>query len=833
MSATAIRVTDLVKEYEVYERPLDLALEALTRRPRHKIFRALNNVSFEVSRGEVFGIIGANGAGKSTLLKIIAGVLDVTSGSIDIAGRVTAILELGLGFNVEYSGRENIYLSGLLYGMDKSEIDRKLASIIAFSGLGDFIERPVKTYSSGMQARLAFSVATAVDAAILIIDEALAAGDAGFVQKCLRRIRELCSGGRTVLMVSHGTGLLAQLCNRVMWLQNGQVQMIGSAIQVIQAYDLAAHQSADPASWIETVEDDLAAPASNGHSGEIAVTNSANGSESALAEQHPSADEKASTGDAMGKMFLQGGEAGRQVFRRGPVFIESVRLLNEQDQPTTRLILLKPFTLKIEYRVDGPLPTPTLGVALAVNTRHDLAPVAQFITQNIRPFETRESYDQALDRFPAARRGTITLSFDHVPFRKGDYILSVGLLPNQPATWEFYEYRHFYYAFSVDDVGMDIGAPIFLNARLTHRGRGDRAQEAARAQPAPASVGANLTTLRGEIEQICRAEGGYPERWPRHRCCPACGEGPLVQAFAKYGFAHVRCGTCGFVCVDPYPGSEIITKLYSGSYYSRVRELFERPLLEQGGAGTPYSAPRDVLEAVIRRATNDKMSGTWLDVGGGLGAFAHLIQKLKPWWQVKLSEFNPQSIAIARELFDVEIITADPAELSRQGRCFDVVSSVSVVEHIPLPLDFLKGYAALVRPGGWLVTVLPHFSHLNAVVSMGSSSNVVPPYHVSLFNENALRRLLGRIEGLEIVAVEQAGPALFQLIHHVDYGDYWDVEVPTTEHPEPRSFKVKPYEQQTAHLIDVLSEADGKMGDYFAERDGRLYFVAYCRKLPA
>ena len=378
MSATAIRVTDLVKEYEVYERPLDLALEALTRRPRHKIFRALNNVSFEVSRGEVFGIIGANGAGKSTLLKIIAGVLDVTSGSIDIAGRVTAILELGLGFNVEYSGRENIYLSGLLYGMDKSEIDRKLASIIAFSGLGDFIERPVKTYSSGMQARLAFSIATAVDAAILIIDEALAAGDAGFVQKCLRRIRELCSGGRTVLMVSHGTGLLAQLCNRVMWLQNGQVQMIGSAIQVIQAYDLAAHQSADPASWIETVEDDLAAPASNGHSGEIAVTNSANGSELALAEQHPSADEKASTGDAMGKMFLQGGEAGRQVFRRGPVFIESVRLLDEQDQPTTRLILLKPFTLKIEYRVDGPLPTPTLGVALAVNTRHDLAPVAQF-----------------------------------------------------------------------------------------------------------------------------------------------------------------------------------------------------------------------------------------------------------------------------------------------------------------------------------------------------------------------------------------------------------------------------------------------------------------------
>ena len=142
-----------------------------------------------------------------------------------MAGRVTAILELGLGFNPEHSGRDNIYLSGMLYGMGRAEIDGKLDAIIDFSGLRPFIDQPVKTYSSGMHARLAFSIATAVDPEILIIDEALAAGDAMFVQKSMRRIRQLCAGGRTVLVVSHGTGILAQLCRDVLWMEDGRIKM--------------------------------------------------------------------------------------------------------------------------------------------------------------------------------------------------------------------------------------------------------------------------------------------------------------------------------------------------------------------------------------------------------------------------------------------------------------------------------------------------------------------------------------------------------------------------------------------------------------------------------
>ena len=209
------------------------------------------------------------------------------------------------------------------------------------------------------------------------------------------------------------------------------------------------------------------------------------------AQPTPIAGEAAPAGTALRTMFHEGGEIGRQVFRRGPVFIESVELFDACDRLTTRLTLLERFTLKVHYRVDGTLPKPTLGIALAVNSKYDLAPVAQFMTQNIRPFETRESYDKSPDRFRAVPRGTLMLSFNYVPFRKGEYILSLGLLPNEPATWEFYEYRHLYYPFSVDDAGMDVGAPVLLNPVLTHTPVANSPRKAVNAPTAPGWVGAN------------------------------------------------------------------------------------------------------------------------------------------------------------------------------------------------------------------------------------------------------------------------------------------------------------------------------------------------------
>jgi homopolymeric O-antigen transport system ATP-binding protein len=219
-----------------FEDALASAGEALDSESIPDVIWALKNVSFEVARGKATGIIGRNGAGKSTLLKLMSRITYPTLGRVEIHGRVSSLLEVGTGFHQELTGKENIYLNGTILGMQKKEIDRKLDEIISFSGIGKFIDTPVKRYSSGMRIRLGFSVAAHIEPEIMVIDEVLAVGDADFQKKCLGKMDAVAHEGRTVVFVSHDMGAITDLCEQVIWIDNGQVRMIGPARDVVGAY---------------------------------------------------------------------------------------------------------------------------------------------------------------------------------------------------------------------------------------------------------------------------------------------------------------------------------------------------------------------------------------------------------------------------------------------------------------------------------------------------------------------------------------------------------------------------------------------------------------------
>ena len=244
-SEVLIEVRDLGKRYEIYAQPRDRLLQSIFRGRRQffQEFWALADLSFDVRRGETVGIIGRNGSGKSTLLQLIAGTLTPTTGAVHVRGRIAALLELGSGFNPEFSGRENVFLNGAILGLQRSEIEARLPAIVGFSGLEEFIDRPVKTYSSGMLMRLAFSVAVNVEPDILIIDEALAVGDIAFQLKCIERLERLTKSGVTLLFVSHDTGLVKTFCQRALYLERGRLRAKGTPDVVTELYALDIRQA--------------------------------------------------------------------------------------------------------------------------------------------------------------------------------------------------------------------------------------------------------------------------------------------------------------------------------------------------------------------------------------------------------------------------------------------------------------------------------------------------------------------------------------------------------------------------------------------------------------
>jgi lipopolysaccharide transport system ATP-binding protein len=255
MSELAISVKNLSKCYQIYDRPIDRlkqfllpGVKSFFKYPKSQHFTefwALRDISFEVKKGEVVGIVGTNGSGKSTLLQLICGTLNPTLGNVLTSGRVAALLELGSGFNPEFSGRENVYMNAAILGLNKAEVDERFDEILAFAEIGQFIDQPVKTYSSGMMLRLAFAVAINVDPEILIIDEALSVGDERFQRKCYSRIEEIKAQGATILFVSHSGGTVIDLCDRAILIDSGELLAVGLPKQIVGRYQKLLYAPAD------------------------------------------------------------------------------------------------------------------------------------------------------------------------------------------------------------------------------------------------------------------------------------------------------------------------------------------------------------------------------------------------------------------------------------------------------------------------------------------------------------------------------------------------------------------------------------------------------------
>jgi len=366
----AIRAAALSKCYQLYDRPADRLRQGLWGRAfgrrYYREFWALRDASFEVARGEVLGLVGRNGAGKSTLLQLVCGTLTPTGGTIAVHGRVAALLELGAGFNPEFSGRENVFLAASILGLTTAEIGARFDQIVDFSGIRDFIEQPVKTYSSGMYVRLAFSVATSVDPDILVIDEALSVGDGEFARKSFDRIMQLKESGKTILFCSHSLFQIESLCTRAMWLHQGRVQAEGEPSKVVVAYQEfldKLHRPAQP----EAQPPDIPLP-------------------------------RASV--PLGHARLLGGTA---MVEGAPV--RSVKV----DSSVTDLVL------RVDFSSDPALPAPTAGVALHGSDGRIISSCGTWI----------DGVELARD---SRGFGSATLTFPRLPLLKGNYTISFFLL---------------------------------------------------------------------------------------------------------------------------------------------------------------------------------------------------------------------------------------------------------------------------------------------------------------------------------------------------------------------------------------------------------------------
>jgi len=398
----AITVKDVTKIYKLYDKPIDRLKEALNpfHKEYHKKFYALNNLSFEVKKGETVGIIGTNGSGKSTILKIITGVLTPTTGEVEVNGVISALLELGAGFNMDYTGIENIYMNGTMMGFSKKEMDAKLQEILDFADIGDFVYQPVKTYSSGMFVRLAFALAINVEPEILIVDEALSVGDVFFQSKCYRRMEEIRQKGTTILMVTHDMGSIIKYCDKVVLLNKGNFVAEGAPGHMVDLYKKIL------AGQMESLED--AKDVDSDFSGETAEKEQ---KEKAYQVPH---------GKLMKDSLTINGN--RTEYGDGRAEIYDLGLFDQRGNLTNLLLKGEEFTIKEKIRFAAPIQSPIFTYTIKDKKGTDLTGTnTMFEGTDIKPVKAGDEYEVSFTQKMTLQGGEYLLSMSCTGFEQGEH----------------------------------------------------------------------------------------------------------------------------------------------------------------------------------------------------------------------------------------------------------------------------------------------------------------------------------------------------------------------------------------------------------------------------
>ncbi len=415
MSVNAIEVKDVTKVYRLYDKPIDRLKESLHPKHKsyHKDFYALNGLSFHVEKGQTVGIIGTNGSGKSTILKIITGVLTPTTGEVTVDGKISALLELGAGFNMDYTGIENIYMNGTMMGYTKKEMDEKLQDILDFADIGDFVHQPVKTYSSGMFVRLAFALSINVEPEILIVDEALSVGDVFFQAKCYRKMEEIRQKGTTILMVTHDMGSIIKYCDKVVLLNKGEFIAEGEPGRMVDLYKKILANQLD--SLQEELENDFSGGMEiEGHEKKVMSSKEA---ARAYTEQHPAngaADVQNPAGLMKDKITIN---ANRTEYGDGRAEIFDLGLFDARGNLTNLLIKGEMFTIKERIRFNAPLQNPIFTYTIKDKRGADLSGTnTMYEGADVKPVGPGDVYDVSFTQKMTLQGGEYLLSMSCTGF---------------------------------------------------------------------------------------------------------------------------------------------------------------------------------------------------------------------------------------------------------------------------------------------------------------------------------------------------------------------------------------------------------------------------------